>query len=258
MAVYDIAEQEQIDDLKAWWSMYGKYVSTALVVVAVVAVAFQGWRWYQRNQAEQASVLYQAVSTAARANDVAKAKDPATQIADRFGGTAYAPRAVLLYAKLLYDSGDHAGARTQLQWVVDHSDEDEIKAVARFRLAQALLDDKQYDDALKTLDAKTADPFAGLFADLRGDILATAGKNAEAIGAYQTALAKIDPKSPYRAYIQVKLDSLGGAPVDAALAPVGAAPAAVSAPATPAPATAPAAAPAAPATPPVSVSPAAK
>jgi predicted negative regulator of RcsB-dependent stress response len=244
MAVYDIAEQEQIDDLKAWWSMYGKYVSSAAVAIAVVVVAFQGWRWYQRNQTEQASVLYQAVSQAAHNNDAAKAKDPATQITDRFGGTSYAPRAALLYAKLLYDAGDHAGAKAQLQWAIDHSDEDELKAIARFRLAQALLDDKQYDEALKALDAKTPDPFAGLYADLRGDILSAAGRNPDAVAAYQVALAKIDPKSPYRAYLQVKLDALGGVPLaDGAAAPTGA-PASAPVPAPAAPSAAPVTAPA--------------
>jgi predicted negative regulator of RcsB-dependent stress response len=156
-------------------------------------------------------VLYQAVSQAAKTSDIAKAKEPASQIVDRFSGTAYAPRAALLYAKMLYDSGDKAGARAQLQWVVDHSSEDELKAIARFRLAQAMLDEKQYDDALKVLDAKTDDAFTALFADLKGDILLAAGRNAEAKAAYGIALAKIDPKSPYRAFVQVKFDALGAA-----------------------------------------------
>ena len=212
MAVYDLEEQEKLDDLKAWWEQNSKYVSAAVVVVALVVIGVQGWRWYQRTQAEQASVLYQAVSQAARANDISKAKEPASQIVDRYARTAYAPRAALLYAKMLYDSGDKAGARAQLQWVVDHASGDELKAIARFRLAQAMLDEKQYDDALKTLDVKTDDAFAGLFADLKGDILAAAGKSAEAKSAYETALAKIDPKSPYRAFVQVKFDALGGAP----------------------------------------------
>jgi predicted negative regulator of RcsB-dependent stress response len=211
MAVYDLEEQEKLDDLKAWWEQNSKYVSAAVLVVALVVIGVQGWRWYQRTQAEQASVLYQAVSQAARANDVSKAKEPASQIVDRFARTAYAPRAALLYAKMLYDSGDKAGARAQLQWVVDHASGDELKAIARFRLAQAMLDEKQYDDALKTLDVKTDDAFAGLFADLKGDILAAAGKSADAKSAYETALAKIDPKSPYRAFVQVKFDALGGA-----------------------------------------------
>jgi len=210
MAVFDLEEQEQIDDLKAWWAQYGKYVSAAITTVAVIIIGVQGWRWYQSNQAEKASVLYQAVSTAARTNDLAKAKDPAAQLVSQFGSTAYAPRGALLYAKLLYDAGDKAAAKAQLQWVIDHANEDELKAVARFRLAQALLDEKAYDEALRTLDAKTDDAFAAVYSDLRGDILAAAGKNTDARTAYQIAFSKLDAKSAYRAFVQAKLDSLGG------------------------------------------------
>ena len=77
MAVYDLEEQEKLDDLKAWWASYGKYVSAVVVSVAVVVIGVQGWRWYQHSQAQKASVLYQAVSQAARTNEPAKAKDPA-------------------------------------------------------------------------------------------------------------------------------------------------------------------------------------
>ena len=140
------------------------------------------------------------------------------QLAERFGRTGYAPRAALLYAKLAWDQGDKAGAKAQLQWVIDRAGEDELKQVARFRLAEALLDEKQYDEALATLDAKHAEPFAGLYADLRGDALAAAGRHDDAKAAYQTALAKLDAKSPYRNYVQVKLDSLPGGSAPAAQA----------------------------------------
>ena len=80
MAVYDLEEQEKIDDLKAWWAVNGKYVSAAVVIFAVGFIGVQGWRWYQGTQAEKASVLYQAVSQAGRANDAVKAKEPATQL----------------------------------------------------------------------------------------------------------------------------------------------------------------------------------
>ena len=82
--------------------------------------------------------------------------------------------------------------------------------MARFRLAQVLLDEKAYDDALRTLDAKTDDAFAPLYADLKGDILVAAGKRAEARQAYQTAFTKLDAKSAYRPFVQAKLDALGG------------------------------------------------
>jgi predicted negative regulator of RcsB-dependent stress response len=55
----------------------------------------------------------------------------------------------------------------------------------------------------------------GLYADLRGDILAAQGKHAEARAAYQLALDKSEAGSPYRATIQLKLDALGEAPPSA-------------------------------------------
>lgn len=231
MAVYDLEEQDKLDDLKAFWRRWGNAISAAVIAVALAYIGVQGWRWYQNQQADEASVLYGAVASGARANDVPKARDAMARLAERFGGTGYAPRAALLYAKLAWDQGDKAGAKAQLQWVIDRAAEDELKQVARFRLAEALLDEKQYDQALATLDAKHAEPFAGLYADLRGDALAAAGRYDEAKVAYQTALAKLDAKSPYRNYVQVKLDSLpgGSAPAaqggSAAVAP--AAPAAV-------------------------------
>jgi predicted negative regulator of RcsB-dependent stress response len=111
---------------------------------------------------------------------------------------------------MLYDAGDRDGAKAQLAWVVDHASEDELKAIARYRLAQAQIDEKQYDAALATLDAKHPPAFDGMFADLRGDALAAAGRAGDARSAYEAALGKLDPKSPYRNYVQVKHDTLGG------------------------------------------------
>ena len=208
MAVYDLEEQEKLDDLKAFWKRWGNTISGAVIAVCVAYIAVQGWRWWQAKQAEQAAVLYSAVAAAVRASEVPKARDAVAQLTGEFAGTGYAPRAALLYAKLAWDQGDKAGAKAQLQWVIDRASEDELKQVARFRLAAALLDERNYDQALATLDAKHAEPFAGIYADLRGDALAAAGRMHEARTAYQTALAKLDAKSPYRNYVQVKLDAL--------------------------------------------------
>jgi len=245
MSTYDLQEQEQIDDLKAWWNRWGGTISTAVVIAALVIVGVQGWRWYAGKQAEEASALYSAVSEAGRKNDTARARDAVTQLEGKFSGTGYAPRGALLYAKQLYDAGDKAGAKLQLQWVIDHASEDELKAVARYRLAQAQVDERQYDQALATLDAKHPDSFDGLYADLRGDALAAAGRAADARAAYQVAVSKLDPKSQYLQVVKVKLDSLGGP----------AAPEAAAAAATP---KAPAAAPGAPAASPSPAPPAAK
>jgi len=210
MAVYDLEEQEKLDDLKAWWQQWGNLVSGVVIAVALGVFAVQGWRWWQGNQAEQASVLFAAVSAAAKANDVEKAKEASAQLAAKFGGTGYAPRAALTVSKLMFEAGDTAGATAQLQSVLERANEDELKQIARIRLAEIQLDAKQYDDALRTLDARRDEPFAGVYEDLRGDILAAAGRVSEARTAYQTALAKLDAKSPYHNFIQAKLDSIGG------------------------------------------------
>ena len=229
MALYDLEEQDQIDDLKAWWGRYGGTITVALVLGCLVVAGIQGWRWYMGKRAEDASVLYSAVSEAMRTKDAAKAKDAIAQITDRYSGTGYAPRAAMLYAKMLYDAGDRNGAKAQYAWVIDHASEDEVKAIARYRLAQLQIDEKQYDGALASLDARHPDAFDGVYSDLRGDALAAAGRAADARSAYEIALAKLDPKSPYRSYVQVKHDALGAAGVRTAGAPAatGSAPAAI-------------------------------
>ena len=87
MAVYDLEEQDKLEDLKAWWKQWGNTIAGVVIAVCVGVIGVQGWRWWSQQQAERASVLYNAVSAAARANDVAKAKDAMAQLADKYGGT---------------------------------------------------------------------------------------------------------------------------------------------------------------------------
>ena len=237
MAVYDLEEQEQLDDLRAWWQRWGNVVTIVTVAACIAAAGVQGWRWYSAKQSEEASALFTGLSQAVRAQDLPKAKDATAQLEDKFARTGYAARAALMLAKMMFDSGDAAGARAQLTWVIDKSDEADLKEIARYRLAEVLINDKAYDEALKVLDAKHGAPYAGLYADLRGDALAMAGRAAEARAAYVDALAKLDAKSTYKQYVQVKLDALGGAdaPAPAPTAPSGSAAPATAAPAAPTP-----------------------
>jgi len=248
MAAYDIEQQERLDELRAWWSRWGSLALTLVIVVCAVVLGVQGWRWWPAKQTDDAATLYAAVSQAVRENDLAKAKDAAAQLADKFAGTGYAPRAALVLAKLQFDAKDAAAAMAQLQWVIDRADETELKEIARYRLAVLLLDGKQYDETLRILDAKHGEPFAAVYADLRGDALAAAGRPAESRAAYQTALAKFDAKSPYRNYVQVKLDSLPAAAAassGSAAVPASAPAAGAATPAAPPPAAGPTSAPAA-------------
>ena len=209
--MYDLEEQEQIDALKAWWRQNGRLVIAAVVAAALAAAAVTGWRTYQGNKAMEAARLYATLEEAVRASDTEKTKEVAAVLVERYGGTAFGPMAALLSAKSSFERGDLKSAGTQLEWALDRAKDEETGAVARLRLAAVRLDEKQYDEALRLLDAKHPPAFDGLYLDLRGDVMLAQGKTAEARAAYQDALAKLAEQGNYRLVVQAKLDALGGA-----------------------------------------------
>ena len=211
MAFYDLEQQEQLSELQAWWKQWGALVLTVVALALAAIAGYQGWNWYKRDQAAKASDLYATMLKAAREGDPKQARQTAATLVERHAGSGYAPLAQLVSARLSFEAGEPAAARQSLQWVVEHGRDADMKAIARYRLAGVLLDEKQYDEALKLLDAKPADPMANLYADLRGDIYLAKGSLAEARAAYQTALEKTELQSPYRNLIQIKIDALGPA-----------------------------------------------
>ena len=210
MATLDLQEQEQVEALKAWWKDNGKMVLLALALVLGGFAAMQGWQSYKSNQSLAAATLFSELVKQVGSNDTKRINDAAAAVADNYGTSAYAPRALLLASMANIQARDAARAKTQLQWVIDHAGEDGLKNVARLNLASVLLDEKNYADALKLLDTPHPDSFAGLYADLKGDVLNAQGKPEEARTAYQQALDKTDAKDAYRGLIQMKLDALGG------------------------------------------------
>lgn len=214
MAVYDLQEQEQLDELKAYWKQYGNLILTILTLVFATIAAYQAWNLYQRRQAAEASAVFAGLQHAQTAKDAKQIKDLAGTILEKYPSTYYAAMAALVAAKSSYDTGDLKSAKTQLQWVADHAKPAEFRDIARLRLASILLDEKSYDEAMKVIDAgASGNPaFVGRYADLKGDVLIAQKKNAEAKAAYQAALNAIDIKQmDYRQYVQQKLDNLGGA-----------------------------------------------
>ncbi|MGQ0579952.1 MAG: YfgM family protein [Betaproteobacteria bacterium] len=207
----DLEEQEQLDALKQFWKQYGALIITLALLALAAFVGVKGWNSYQRGQSEQASVLFGKLEEAVRKNDVSQVGSLGAQIIDKYGRTGYAPMAALLLARTSHDNGDAATAATRLQWAIDNAKDDEIAALARLRLASIRLDEKKHDEALALLEAKHAEAFVPLYADLRGDILAAQGKPAEARAAYETALGKSLLNSNYRNVVQIKLDALGPA-----------------------------------------------
>ena len=182
-----------------------------LLIVVVAMGGWRGWQYYQNQQSSEAATLYAGFLQQLESNDAKRVNDAAAAVMDKYAASGYAARAALLAAQVNEQGKETARARTQLHWVIDHAAEAGLKDVARLRLAAVLLDEKNYADAMKLLEAKHPASFDGLYADLRGDVLSAQGKTDEARSAYKLAYEKTDAKSMYRNLIQMKMDALGEA-----------------------------------------------
>jgi len=208
----DLQEQEQLDALKAFWNKQGNLITWALVLVLGAFAAWNGWQWYQRDQAVKAGALFDELDRAARAGDAERAGRVFADLSTRYPGTAYAQQGGLLAARTQFDKGQADAAKASLAWVAGHAIEEEMRTVARLRLAAVQAEARQYDDALKTLAAASTPDFEGLVQDRRGDILLAQGKREEARSAYQAAYKAMGEGVEYRRLVEAKLTALGVAP----------------------------------------------
>ncbi|SAK69761.1 membrane protein [Caballeronia catudaia] len=204
-------EQESLESVKAWWARWGNSTTWIVLVALIIGAGYNGWNYWQRRQAAEASVLYDHLQQAVNGNDQALVARVAADMEDKFGGTAYAQMTALAAAKSLYAAGNTAGAKAQLQWAIDHAKDGEYKQIAKLRLALVLLDEKNYDAGLKLLADQPLDAFKGVIADRRGDLLAAQGKRDDARAAYKVALGALPANdTSARQLVQFKLDALGG------------------------------------------------
>lgn len=207
----DLEEQEQLAELKAWWKQYGTLLLTAVLVVAMAVAGWYGWRAWQLKNAAEASDVYENLTKAVQSGDAKAVREANGALLERFGGTRYASLGALLAAKFYFERSDLKAARAQLESVIERADAPELKDLARLRLANVLLDEKSYDEALKLLEAGHDPAFDAQFAVVRGDILMAKDRRAEAKTAYKLALEKSDPKSvAFRDAVNLRLDALGG------------------------------------------------
>lgn len=206
---YDLEEQEQIASLKAFWNKFGNLITWVAIIVLGSYAAYNYWNYSQRSSAAEASGLYEEMQKSLAAKDNTKVQRIATDIESKYARSAYAQMSALAAAKSAFDANDMKTAKARLRWVVEHGS-DGYQSVARLRLAGVLLDEKAYDEALKTLGGEVLPQFAGAVADRKGDVLVAQNKVAEARTAYQAALGAMAKNDPARQLVQLKLEAIGG------------------------------------------------
>lgn len=208
MAALDLEEQEQLDEFKAWWKQYGKWVMVAALAFVLAAGGVQGWRWWSGKQRQEASALFEQAAMAMNRNDTQAVKRISAEIMDKYTATGYAPLAAWMAGRINLDAGDKKSALAQFQFALDHAGDNRIADLARLRLATLKLDSDDAAGALALLEATPADAFAGLFAQLKGDVLLALKRPGEARAAWQQGLEKMDKDDPLRPLVEMKLDGL--------------------------------------------------
>jgi predicted negative regulator of RcsB-dependent stress response len=202
-------EEEQVEALKKWWKDNGKSVLGGVLIG--VAVLYGGKMWFeQRNRhIEIASAEFEAMIQDINQDKKNEAADRGAAILGQYTDTAYGELTALAMAKIKVDENDLVAAKSHLQWALDNAKQEDIKRIARLRLAQVLHAEAKYDEALQMLNIADVGKFAASYDELKGDIYVAKGDAAQARTHYDLALQSLEPTSRARRYIEMKLDDLG-------------------------------------------------
>ncbi len=200
--------QEELDQLKSWWKIYGNSLIVGVVLGVVMLVGFRYWTQQREIKRVTASAIYEQLLEQLRANKP-EARASGEKIINEYASTPYAPLAALLLSKQAYLSGDKALARKQLEWALAHADDAAVQHTARLRLGRLILESNETQGLAALLDVKDVAGFETEYQELKGDVAVAQGKKDEARVAYEEALKKSPPGSSYAMVLKMKHDDLG-------------------------------------------------
>ena len=205
----DLSEKEQLDEMRAWWAEYGRYVITGLVLGGGLIIGWNQWQSNLRETREQASVLYEQIMESVPDGDVDTAEAAMTTLAADYGRTVYPNQARLAMARLYMDKGRDQDAARALREILESDDDSIVRMVARLRLGKILLYQNKPDEAVALLQGHEDGGFAARYSEVLGDAYVAQGMWAEAEAAYTAALGQdqnaqtVDPE-----LLQLKLNDL--------------------------------------------------
>jgi predicted negative regulator of RcsB-dependent stress response len=202
------SEKEQIEEMRAWWSEYGKYVIAGVVIA--VGLLF-GYNQYEGNKltAEiEASELYETLAGHVSDGNLDGAEIVADELSSNYANTTYAAQSKLAMARLYMDKNRDQDAADVLAELDALRGNGALKYVGRLRLARILLYQDKAQEVIELLaDQDDNRAFNGLYAEVRGDAYAALGQYAEAGDAYRIALADTT-QTVSRGLVQMKLMDL--------------------------------------------------
>jgi predicted negative regulator of RcsB-dependent stress response len=201
-------EEEQVERLKAWLKENGLSIVLGIVIGVGGIGGYNYWMHVQETTAAEASGHYTQMLEALEAGADDDLQKQANILLADYSSTEYALLAHLALARLHVDNGDFNAAETALQQVIGSAAQEPLAYLARTRLAAVQIQTEQYDQAIGTLAVDFPEQFYALVDELRGDALASQGKTAEAVAAYQKA-QNAEPQPANLEFLRQKLNDLG-------------------------------------------------
>ncbi|MDO6459818.1 tetratricopeptide repeat protein [Granulosicoccaceae sp. 1_MG-2023] len=187
MSEYE-TEEQQVEAIKSWWSENGRSVLFGVVLGVAVIGGWRGFAAYKDGRAQDAAGIYGEFVEAAGAADLDKVASLAQQLRDDYSGLTFPVMASLAEAGLLVsEKGDLATAAERLDWALNNASLEEMKTIAALRLARVRLAQGEHQAALSALPESASPAFAGLTAEIRGDIELAMGDQAKARASYEEA-----------------------------------------------------------------------
>jgi predicted negative regulator of RcsB-dependent stress response len=209
MSKLDLEEQEQIEQIRVFWSRWGHLILGILIVILGSYLAWVQWQNHQNSQAIKASAMFDELEKVSLGPDLVKMTEVFSDLKTHYPKTIYAQQAGLIIAKYQFEAKQLDEAVVSLTWVSNNASLDEFRSIAHLRLAGVLFEQKKYDEALQLLGKPAPEAFTGLLADRRGDVLLAQEKHPEAIEAYTQAWKALEAHSGYRRLVETKLGTLG-------------------------------------------------
>lgn len=209
MATLDLQEQEQLDNLKAFWQRWGNLITTLVTLALLAFAGWNAWNWWQREQGLKASLLYDEVERAAEAKDVDKTLRMWQQMKEQMPRATFTAHAAMLAAQLAFDGGKADAALGALEWAAEQAKPQALQELALLRLAAVHLEAKRFAPAEAALAKIQSAAYAGLVADKRGDLAQLQDQADKAREHYRAAYQALPKEQPYRQLVEAKLTALG-------------------------------------------------
>jgi predicted negative regulator of RcsB-dependent stress response len=92
---------------------------------------------------------------------------------------------------------------------MNESKDDELRQIARLRMARILTDQGKPDEAIKALPDPIPAAFAARYHEVRGDAYFAKHDIPHAVSEYQAALAAADASGTNAALLELKIEDLG-------------------------------------------------